>query len=171
MKAKARTFFAAIACTLVFAALAAAQSSTFSDPSVEYSFDLPDPGWKMTVKPSATSPNVEYVYNDRRDGRLEVRKLSVPKDAILADVIQEEETKLRFNPGYVRGKEENFAGNYRGTVFNYEYVASGRNMSGRFYFLKTPDGSIYVLRFTGERDKLKSIRNFTDSIARTFRVR
>ena len=41
-------------------------------------------------------------------------------------------------------------------------------MSGRFYFLKIDDKTVYVLRFTGERDKLKSIRNQTDSIARTF---
>jgi hypothetical protein len=44
-------------------------------------------------------------------------------------------------------------------------------MSGRFYFLKTADNQMYVLRFTGERDKLKSIRNQTDSIARTFKVK
>ena len=39
----------------------------------------------MTVKPSATSPNVEYVYADRNDGHLEIRKLTVTKDAQLAE--------------------------------------------------------------------------------------
>jgi len=176
MKRSTRVLFAA-ACAAVFAtAVASAVNAqdnrgTFSDPSVEYSFDLPDPAWKLTMRPSSTSPNVEYVFNDRRDGHLEVRKLSAAKNSPLADAIRDEEQKLQFKPGYVAGKEENFAGNYRGTVFNFEFVTSGRNMSGRYYFLKVPDGSIYVLRFTGERDKLKSIRNFTDSIARTFRVK
>jgi hypothetical protein len=41
-------------------------------------------------------------------------------------------------------------------------------MSGRFYFLKADDKTVYVLRFTGQRDKLRSVRNQTDSIARTF---
>jgi hypothetical protein len=170
MKNPARILFLA-AFSLFVAASVFAQNGTFSDPSVEYTFDLPEPAWKMTVKPSTTSPNVEYVYNDRRDGHLEVRKLTVTKNDILADVIREEESKLQFRPGFVSGKEENFAGNYRGTVFNFEFVQAGRNMSGRFYFLNAGDNAIYVLRFTGERDKLKSIRNQTDSIARTFQVK
>jgi len=148
-----------------------AQESSFSDPNVDYSFILPDAGWKQIMKPSATSPNVEYVYNDRREGHLEIRKLAVAKNAILTDVMRVEETKLQFLPGYVAGKEENFSGALRGGVFNYEFLRIGRNMSGRFYFLKADDTTVYVLRFTGERDRLKSIRNQTDSIARTFNVK
>jgi hypothetical protein len=41
-------------------------------------------------------------------------------------------------------------------------------MSGRFYFLKVNDTTVYLIRFTGIGDKLRSIRNQTDSIARTF---
>ena len=64
----------------------------------------------MTVKPSATNPNVEYVYGDRRDGFLTVRKLTVGKDAVLSDVIQDESQNVQLRPGYVANKEENFAG-------------------------------------------------------------
>src|SRR5262249_49015520 len=148
-----------------------AQSNSFSDSNVEYSFDLPDPRWKMTAKPSATSPNVEFVFGDRMDGHLEVRRMSVAKDAILSDIIRGEEQKLQFRPGYVAGKDEIFAGFLRGTVFNFEYIGSGRNMSGRFYFLRASDTTVYVLRFSGERDNLKSIRNQIDSIARSFNVK
>jgi len=153
------------------ATVVAAQQSTFSDPNVEYSFVLPEAGWKVIVRPSATSPNVEYVYNDRREGHLEVRKLAVSKDVYMTDVMREEETKLQFLPGYVAGKEENFSGTLRGNVFNYEFVRSGRNMSGRFYFLRANDTTVYLLRFSAERDQLKAIRNQTDSIARTFAVK
>jgi hypothetical protein len=163
---------AILAAFLFFVPLGAvAQESTFSDPNVDYSFILPDPGWKQIAKPSATSPNVEYVYNDRREGHLEIRKLAVTKNAILTDIMRDEETKLQFLPGYVAGKEENFSGALRGGVFNYEFLRIGRNMSGRFYFLKADDTTVYVLRFTGERDKLKSLRNQTDSIARTFSIK
>src|SRR6058998_3969524 len=113
-----------------------AQESTFSDPNVDYSFILPDAGWKQIMKPSATSPNVEYVFNDRREGHMEVRKLTVAKDAILTDLMRSEETKLQFLPGFVAGKEENFSGALRGGVFNYEFLRIGRNMSGRYYFLR-----------------------------------
>lgn len=147
-----------------------AQSKTFSDPNVEYTFDLPEPAWKMVVKPSVSSPNVEYVYVDRQDGHLEIRKVGTNSNELMSDVIQrEQEQKLQFLPGFVAGKEENFAGNLKGKAFNYEYIRGGRNMSGRFYFLKADDNTVYVLRFTGERDKLRLIRNQTDSIARTFK--
>ena len=148
-----------------------AQSDTFSDPNVDYSFDVPDPRWKMTVKPTAASPNVEYVFSDRNDGHLEVRRLTPGKDAILSDVIRDEEQKLQFLPGYVAGREENFNGALRGSVFNFEYVKAGRPMSGRFYFLRTGDGTIYLLRFNGYSDKLKTLRNQTDSMARTFALK
>jgi hypothetical protein len=147
-----------------------AQDGSFSDPNVDYTFSLPDPLWKMTSKPSATSPNVEYVYGDRLDGHLEVRKLTVAKDALLTDVIRDEETKLQFRPGYVAGKEENFSGRLRGNIFNFEFVGAGRSMAGRFYFLRAGDTVVYLLRFTGQKDTIRSIRAQTDSIARTFSV-
>jgi len=147
------------------------QAATFSDPNVEYTFMLPEAAWKMISKPSATSPNVEYVYNDRRVALMSVRKLAVPKDEPLSNVIRDEEAKVQFFPGFVAGKEENFSGNFRGSVFNFEYVSSGRNNSGRYYFLRADDSTVYVVRFTGDRDRMKSIRNQTDSIARTFNVR
>ena len=156
---------------LVLTVSAFAQTETFSDANVEYTFELPEATWKMTVKPSDISPNVEYVYGERQSGHLEIRKLSIKPDALLSETIRDEEQKLQFLSGYVAGKEEEFKGSLNGKIFNYEFVRSGRNMSGRFYFLKADDTNIYVLRFTGQRDKLRSIRNQTDSIARTFNLK
>lgn len=147
-----------------------AQTGTFSDANVDYTFDLPDARWKMTSKPSATNPNVEYVFSDRTEGHLEVRKVTVAKDAMLTDVVRDEEPKLQWRYGYVAGREENFTGRLRGTIFNFEFVAAGRSMSGRFYFLRASDTVVYLLRFTGQKDTLRSIRAQTDSIARTFSV-
>src|SRR5258708_25242165 len=161
-----------LAAALFFTAFSAfAQDEVFSDPNVDYTFILPDAKWKMTVKPSATSPNVEYVYGDRRDGHLEIRKLTVGKDTILTDVIQDDEQKRQFLPGYVAGKEENFAGKLKGAVFNFEFVRAGSSMGGRYYFLRANNTTVYVLRFTGQKDDLRGIRNQTDSIARTFGVK
>ena len=156
---------------LLFALSAIAQTAGFSDVNVDYSFDLPEAAWKQTVKPSTTSPNVEYVYGDRQNGRLEVRRITIKAGDALADTIRGEEQRLQFQPGYVAGKEEEFKGALSGKIFNYEYVNSGRNMSGRFYFLKADDKTVYVLRFTGQRDKLRAVRNQTDSIARTFSLK
>jgi len=156
---------------LFLAATVFGQASTFSDPNVEYTFDLPQDTWKMTAKPSATNPNVEYVNVERKEGHLEIRKLSTSKGAALSDLIHSEEQKLQFLPGYIAGKEEPFGGNLKGTVFNFEFVRAGLNMSGRFYFLKADDNTVYLLRFTGLQNKLRSARNQTDSIARTFEMK
>lgn len=171
MKLNKFSFLFSVTVGLLLAVSALAQSEKFSDPNVEYTFDVPNATWKMIAKPSVTSPNVEYVYGDRSAGHFEVRKLSVKSDDLMSDVIRSEEEKLKFMQGYVAGKEENFAGNLRGTVFNFEFIRSGRNMSGRFYFLKANPTTVYVLRFTAQKEKLITIRNQTDSIARTFEVK
>lgn len=171
MKLNKFSFLLSAVIGLFMAFSAFAQTETFSDANVEYTFDLPNATWKILTKPSATSPNVEYVYGDRSAGYLEVRKLSVKADDIMSDIIAGEEEKLKFLQGYVAGKEENFAGNLRGSVFNFEFIRSGRNMSGRFYFLKVNPTTVYVLRFTAQKEKLLTIRNQTDSIARTFEIK
>jgi hypothetical protein len=151
---------------------AAAQSSTFSDKNVEYTFDLPESTWKMIVKPTAAEPRVEYVYGDRLNGYLQIRKVTLKEGKTLADAIQEVQQKQEFKLGYVAGKEEPFAGALKGKIFNYEFVdAGGKNMSGRIYFLKADDTTVYFLHFTGLRDQLRPIRNQIDSIARTFKVK
>ena len=163
------TLLYSIGIIAILALSAVAQNNAFSDPNVDYTFSLPNEKWKMTVKPSVTSPNVEYVYGDRIDGHLEIRKLTLAKNKLLTDLIHnDEEQKLAFKPGFVAGKDENFTGHLRGTVFNFEYVASGRNMAGCYYYLRANDTTIYVLRFAGKKDELKLLRSQTDSIARTF---
>jgi hypothetical protein len=149
-----------------------AQNKTFSDANVEYSFEIPSDTWKIVAKPSNLNPNVEMVYGDRQDGYLEIRKTVSDEEEMLSDVVnREQDQKLQFLPGYVAGKDEVFAGNLKGKVFNYEFTRSGRNMSGRIYFLKSGTKTIYIIRFTGLRDKLRSIRNETDQIARTFKIK
>lgn len=162
-------FLFSLVLSTVLAMFTFAQSQTFSDPNVEYTFDVPGTTWKVVSKPTLSSPNVEYVYGDRLDGHFEIRKLTINQGEIISDLIQREDQKLSIQlPTYVAGKEENFAGALKGRIFNYEYTKSGKNMSGRFYYLRANDSTVYVVRFTGLRDKLRLIRNQTDSIARTF---
>ena len=83
--------------SLVFAINSFAQSQTFNDPNVEYTFDIPETIWKMIIKPSASNPNVEYAYGDRLDGHLEIRKVSVKESDTLAEIIlNDQEQKLQF---------------------------------------------------------------------------
>jgi hypothetical protein len=151
--------------------MASAQTVKFCDEDVDYVFDVPNATWRITARPSASSPNVEMVFGDRLNGLLEVRKIGSRSDELMSEVIDREEEKLKFLQGYVRGTEENFAGFLRGSVFNFEFIRAGRNMVGRYYFLRATDTTVFVLRFSGLKDQLMSIRNQTDSIARTFNLR
>lgn len=149
----------------VSAVNADAQTTTFSDPLVDFTFEIPDARWKVVAK----NPYVNLVFGTAKEGDLEIRKVSAPSNKLLSDVIREDEEKLQFLPGYVAGKEENFSGALRGSIFNYEYVKAGRNMAGRFYYLRSGE-SVYVLRFTAYTTNLRSLRVQTDVMARTFQI-
>ncbi|MEO5860317.1 MAG: hypothetical protein ABIR33_15390 [Pyrinomonadaceae bacterium] len=151
---------------LTFAAAGLAQNrTTFADPTVEFTFEIPDDKWKVVGK----AP-VNVVYVTANDGDLEIRKLTLPANKPLAELMKSEEEKLQFLRGFVAGKDENFGGALRGSVYNYEFVSSGRGKAGRFYYLRDGD-TVYVLRFTAYTDKLRSLRTQTDMMARTFQIK
>lgn len=149
-----------------------AQAEMYDDPKAEYTFEIPDPKWKPVPKTSTLDTGIDLVYVDRMDGFLQIRKSTTSEDEMLSEVIiREQEQRLQVLPGYVAGKEENFVGNLKGKAFNYEYVRSGKPMSGRIYFLKVDDKTVYLLKFTGLKDKLRAVRTHTDIIARTFKLK
>jgi hypothetical protein len=139
-------------------------TKTFDD----FSLDLPNETWRVSNK----TANPEIIYGDRLDGYLQIRKVVINEGTTLSDVIDREiNQKLQFKPGFVNGKEENFKGNLSGKAANYEYTGSGKAMIGRVYFLQADNKTVYVLHFTGLRDKLRLLRNQTDSIARSFELK
>ena len=84
---------------------------------------------------------------------------------------RDQDQKLQFLPGFVAGKEEKFAGRLNGVTTSYEFIKTGKPMLGRIYYLQVDNRTIYALRFSGLRDKLTRIRNQTDLIARSFRIK
>ena len=66
---------------------------------------------------------------------------------------------------------ENFEGHLSGAVFSYEYASGGRPEVGRIYYLQLDKRTFYSLRFTVARDKLQSVRDQMDFIARSFRLK
>ncbi len=146
----------------------------FESKDAEYTFQIPNATWKEVPKGSDVRAATEMIYGDRLDGFLQIRKVTLETESptALSDVIDRETTqKLQFAPGYVAGKEEVFRGGLNGKAFNYEFTQTGKNMTGRIYFLQVDKKNFYVLRFTGLRDKLKLLRVQTDSMARTFKLK
>ena len=144
----------------------------YTNEKVDYSFELPSPTWRAILEPDAAHEHPEFVYGDRLDGFLTIRKEVVEAGTTAAELARrDQDLKLRFLPGFVEGKQEPFNGRLDGVTISYEFVRTGKPMLGRTYYLQVDNRTIYALRFTGLRDKLSRIRNQTDLIARTFKMK
>lgn len=138
----------------------------------EYTIELPSPVWKAIAEPDAAHEHAEFVNGDRLDGYLQIRKEVVDAGTTPSDLARRDlDQKLRFLPGFVEGKEEKFSGRLSGVTASYEFIKTAKPMMGRIYYLQTDNRTIYALRFSGLRDKLARIRNQTDLIARSFKVK
>jgi hypothetical protein len=155
------------------AAAARAQGGPYTGGDGEYTFELPSAAWKSSPRSDGAHQHTEYTLNgDRGDGYLRVRKDVLEPGTSLSEAARREaDLKLRYLPGFVGGKEERFAGNLSGIIYAYEYTSAGKPMAGRVYFLKADDRNVYMLHFTGRSERLLRIRNQTDSIARSFKLK
>ena len=144
----------------------------YTHEKVDYSFELPSTTWRAILEPDAAHEHPEFVFGDRLDGFLTIRKEVVEVGTTASDLARrDQDLKLRFLPGFVQGKEDPFSGRLNGVTISYEFVRTGKPMLGRTYYLQVDNRTIYALRFTGLRDKLSRIRNQTDLIARTFKIK
>lgn len=151
--------------------LVVAQESYTSD-QVDYTVELPSSLWRAISEPDATHARAEFVFGDRLDGYLQIRREVVDAGTMPSDLARRDmEQKLRFLPGFVEGKEEKFSGRLSGVTVSYEFIKTEKSMMGRIYYLQADNRTIYALRFTGLKDKLARIRNQTDLIARSFKLK
>ena len=148
------------------------QQHTYDSPKVGYLIDLPSATWRLVDEPDELHQHTEFVYGDRIDGYLRIRKETMEEGQTIGDFAHHDlDIKTRFLPGYVAGKEDPFTGRMPGMTTSYEFTERGKPMAGRTYYLQADPRTAYVLRFTGLRDKLLRIRNQTDSIARSLRLK
>ena len=144
----------------------------YTHDKVDYTFEVPSATWRAIVQPDSAHEHPEFVYGDRLDGYLTVRKEIVDAGTSAGELARrDQDLKLRFLPGFVEGKEEPFNGRLDGVTISYEFIKTGKPMLGRTYYLQANNRTIYALRFTGLRDKLSRIRNQTDLIARSFKLK
>jgi hypothetical protein len=127
----------------------------YTHEKLDYSFELPSPTWKSIADPDTAREHPEFVYGDRLDGYLTIRKEIVEPGTTPGQLAtRDQDLKLRYLPGFVEGKQETFNGRLDGVTMSYEFVRTGKPMLGRTYYLQVDNRTIYALRFTGLRDKL-----------------
>ena len=104
----------------------------YTHEKVDYSFELPSATWKAILEPDAAHEHPEFVFGDRLDGFLQIRKEVVEAGTTPSEVARrDQDLKLRFLPGFVEGKEEKFDGRLDGVTMSYEFVRTGKPMLGR----------------------------------------
>lgn len=172
-------FYSLIVSLLVLSApVVFAQSATeaFEDPDGKYVLNLPT-GWLGIVNTDGLGrKDVNIVYRVRENGALKVRRVDL--EAAVEPVeyaAQDEQNRIRFtSPGYDRLSLEKFllGGSQSGALLSYDYKnASGQLFTGRVYYLRADEKTIYVLQFTGRRNILSTLRSHTDAIARSFKAK
>ncbi len=148
----------------------------FEDPEGKYTVNLPA-GWIGIINQDALGrKDVYIVFKVRENGSLKIRPAE-GADATLEVMDfakKDEEQTVRFQPGYDKISLENFTvgGGKKGALLSYDYKNNaGQLFTGRNYYLRTDDKTIYVLRFTGRKTTLGVLRNQTDAITRSFKVK
>jgi hypothetical protein len=149
-----------------------AQGQGYSSSKVNYTIEFPSVTWRLISEPDDIHQHAEFVYGDRNDGYLRIRKEELDKDLTISEFARrDQDQRVRFLPGYVDGKDEPFTGRLSGRTISYEFTQAGKPMAGRTYYLQADGHTVYALRFTGMRDRLSRIRNQTDQIARSFKLK
>ncbi len=111
----------------------------YTNDKVEYTLELPSSAWRVISEADAAHEHTEFVYGDRLEGYLQIRKEVVDAGTTASELSRrDQDQKFAFLPGFV---------------------------------VQADNRTIYALRFSGLRDKLTRIRNQTDLIARSFKLK
>ena len=109
----------------------------YTSQKVEYIVDFPSPMWRLVDEPDEMHQHAEFVYNDRNDGYMRIRKEKLDEGLTVREFARrDQEQKVRFLPGYVDGKEDSFTGRMTGVTVSYEFTQAGKPMAGRTYTFK-----------------------------------
>jgi hypothetical protein len=172
----ALAFFILLAFAGIGADITRAQDS-FDDPEGKYTLKLPS-GWVAIVNQDRLTGKTDFliVHGIRENGALKISTMEVDAKTEMLDVAaKHEQESLRFLSGYTKGKPENFVvggGQRNGALITYDFKnTAGQPQLGRTYLLRVNDTTVYLLRFTGRTNALSSLRNQTDMIARSFRLK
>jgi hypothetical protein len=81
----------------------------YTHDKVEYTFEIPSTTWRSINEPDTANERPEFVYGDRLDGYLTIRKEVVDAGTTPAELARrDQDLRLRFLPGFVDGKAGSF---------------------------------------------------------------
>ncbi len=159
-----------------FSVVNAFAQEVFEDPEGKYTVALPV-GWLGIVnKDGLGRADVNIVFKVRENGALKIRRIddADPKMELMEIAAKDESDRIRFNPGYDKISLEKFVINAgrSGVLLAYDYkTTSGQPFTGRTYYVRTDEKTVYILQFTGRKNILGTLRSHTDAMARSFKAK
>jgi hypothetical protein len=177
MKMKTRVVFAILAITVFLSFFKtdarSLQDRTFKDPGGKYELTLRE-GWEpVSYKDGGGNLVTDIIFENRERGLLRIREMQVDENLSAEAMARRElEMSIRFQPGYAFGSLEPFKSTHYadGAALSFDFTFGGRRKTARYYYLKVSENTFYALRFEGDPGVLRTMRNRTDLMARSFRV-
>jgi len=167
---KYRSLFSSMAVLLAVALTSAAQSGgEFADPSGQYKLTLTGDWRAVSYNDAVGRQKTEFVYRDRSEGLLKVTR--EPLAGALTDAVRQDEESLKiYRSGFEGSLSEQFGGGaMTGIRLSFFSTEGNRKMANTYYYLQDKN-AMWILRFTGRRGALDTVRNLTDQIARSFKT-
>ena len=167
---KYKRLFSLVAVLLMLVVTSAAQSGNeFADPSGQYKLTLLGDWRAISYSDAVGRAKTEFVYRDRSEGLLKITRESLP--GALADAVRQDEENLKiYRSGFEGQSSERFGGGaMNGIRLSFFSTEGNRKMANTYYYLQDKN-AMWVLRFTGKRGSLDTVRNITDQIARSFKT-
>lgn len=151
------------------APVAAQSGEEYVDPEGKFKIQLQGDWKAITYSDAVGRQKTEFVYKDRRVGLLKITSAGLSGGGLADMVRQDEENQRTFRAGYVAGSNEDFGGGgLNGVRLAFYTTERYKQIANTTYYLK--DGNrVWVLKFTGPKGTLDSMRNVTDQMARSFR--
>ncbi len=167
MKYKGLLFLTTMLLLVSFPALGVQSENEHLDKTAGFKLSLQGDWRPVSYDDAVGRRKTEFVYRDRSEGLLKVSKQRL--NGSLADLVKQEEETLRlYRAGFERASSESFGGgSLEGYRLSFYTADGGRQTASTFYFLQDKD-AVWVLRFTGKRGTIDTIRNVTDKLARSF---
>ena len=168
MKLKRMSFMTAVLLTGIASSIAAQNGQEFTDPAGQYKLTLIGDWRAISYNDAVGRQKTEFVYRDRAEGLLKITREAL--SGSLADAVRQEEENLKiYRSGFEGAAREPFGGGaLSGIRLSFFSTEGNRRMANTFYYLQDKN-AMWVLRFTGKRGSLDTVRNLTDQVARSFR--
>ncbi len=145
-----------------------AQEQEYKDPAGKFKLSLVGEWRAISYSDAVGRTKIEFVYGDRSEGLLKITKERLNGESLAGKVQAEEDNFKFYRAGFERSTKERFdAGSLDGLRFAFFTTDSGRKTASAFYYLQDGD-ALWILRFTGKRGVLDTIRNVTDRMVRSF---